>query len=64
MSVPEKVKVTDVDVLLPPLDTAIALPSVAESIVVSGGVASTLQLNDASDVASFPTLSTDLTFSV
>ena len=53
-------KVIDVDELFPPLFTLLLLPSVAESIVVSGGVASTFHLNDAGDTPWFPTLSTAL----
>ena len=40
-------KVIDVDELFPPLFTLLLLPSVAEFIVVSGGVASTFHLNGA-----------------
>ena len=58
---PEKVNAMDVDVVLSPLFTVLLLPSIAEFIVVSGGVASTFHLNDAGDVPWFPILSTALT---
>jgi hypothetical protein len=64
ISVPEKVNLMDVDVELPPLFTVSLLPSIAEFIVVSGGVASTFHLNDTGDVPWFPTLSTALTSNV
>ena len=47
ISEPEKVKVIDLDELFPPLLTLLLLPSIAELIVVSGGVASTFHLNGA-----------------
>jgi hypothetical protein len=54
----------DVDVVLPPLVTILLLPSLAEVIVVSGGVASTFHLNDVGGVTWFPTLSKALTCSL
>jgi hypothetical protein len=61
VSEPEKAKVMDVDVVLPPLVTVLLLPSLEEFIVVSGGVASTFHPNDAGVVPWFPTLSIALT---
>ena len=49
VSLPENVKVIDVDLVLLPLVTALLLPSVAELIEVVGGVVSTVQVNDAGE---------------
>jgi hypothetical protein len=57
ISVPENVKVIEVDLVVPPLVTALLLPSVAEFIEVAGGVVSTVHVNDAGDGPTFPTLS-------
>ena len=45
----ENVKVIDVDLVVPPLVTALLLPSVAEFIEVAGGIVSTVHVNDAGD---------------
>jgi hypothetical protein len=61
VSVPENVNVIDVDLIVPPLVTALLLPSVAEFIEVAGGVVSTVHVNVAGDGLIFPTLSWALT---
>ena len=64
ISVPENVNVMDSDVVLPLLVTVLLLPSLAEFIVVSGGVASTFQVKSSGEVSLFPELSTALTLNV
>jgi hypothetical protein len=64
VSLPENAKVIDVDLVVPPLVTALLLPSVAEFIEVVGGVVSTVQVNDAGDASLFLELSTDNTLNV
>jgi hypothetical protein len=50
----------EVDLVLPPLVTALLLPSVAEFMEVAGGVVSTVHVNDDEDGPMFPTLSSAL----
>ena len=57
LSVPEKAKVMDVDVVLPPAVTFFLLPSMAEVIEVVGGAVSMVQLNDEGVGSLFLTLS-------
>jgi hypothetical protein len=57
ISVPERAKVMDVDVVLPPAVTLFLLPSTAAVIEVVGCTVSMLQMNDAGDASLFPTLS-------
>ena len=59
---PENTNVIEVDLVIPPLVTALLLPFVAEFIEVAGGVVSTVQINDGDDGEGpvFPTLSTAL----
>jgi hypothetical protein len=64
VSLPENVKIIEVDLVVPPLVTALLLPSVAEFIEVVGGVVSTVHVNDAGDVSLFLALSTDNTLNV
>ena len=64
VSLPEKAKVMEVDLVVPLLVTALLLPSVAEFMEVFGGTVSTVQLNEAGDEPLFPTLSSDLICSV
>jgi hypothetical protein len=54
----------EVDLVVPPLVTALLLPSVAEVIELAGGVVSTVHLNDDGDVSLFVELSTDSTLKV
>jgi hypothetical protein len=51
----------EVDLVLLPLVMVALLPSVAESMVVIGGVLSTVHVNDDGDGLIFPTLSSALT---
>src|SRR5512134_753468 len=60
VSLPENVKVIDVESVLPSLVTTLLLPSVAESILAIGATVSTVQLNEAGDEPLFPTLSSDI----
>src|ERR1044071_8092060 len=60
VSLPENANVMEVDLVVPPLATALLLPSVAEFMEVFGGTVSTVQLNEAGDEPLFPTLSSDL----
>jgi hypothetical protein len=53
-----------VDLVLPPLITALSLTSVAEFIEVAGGVVSTVHVNNAGDGSLFVELSSDSTFIV
>jgi hypothetical protein len=64
VSLPENVNVIDVDSVVPPLVTALLLPSVAEFIEVAGGVVSTVHVNVAGDASLFLELSTDNTLNV
>ena len=64
MSLPENVNVIEVDLVVPPSETALLLPSVAVFIEVSGGVVSTVQVNDEGDASLFLELSTDRTLNV
>ena len=57
LSVPEKAKVMDVEVVLPPVVTVFLLPSMAEVIEVVGGAVSMVQLNDEGVGSLFLTLS-------
>src|SRR6476469_3655669 len=57
LSVPENANVSDLDDVLPPVLTADLLPSIAESIVVSGATVSTVQLNRVGEGFVFPALS-------
>ena len=57
VSLPEKAKVMEVDLVVPALVTALLLPSVAEFIEVFGDTVSTVQLNEACDEPLFPALS-------
>jgi hypothetical protein len=57
VSLPENVKVIEVDWVLPSFVMALLLPSVAESILAVGATESTVQLNEAGDEPLFPTLS-------
>jgi hypothetical protein len=50
----------EVDLVVPPLVTALLLPSVAEFIDVAGGVVSTFHVNDDEDGSMFLTLSSAL----
>src|SRR5206468_686767 len=61
VSLPEKAKVMEVDLVVPALVTALLFPSVAEFMEVFGGTVSTVQLNEAGDGPLFPTLSSDNT---
>jgi hypothetical protein len=54
----------EVDLVVPPLVTALLLPSVAEFIEVAGGFVSTVHVNDDGDVSLFLELSTDSTLKV
>ena len=64
LSVPEKLKVMEVEVVLPPVVTVFLLPSMAEVIEVVGGTVSTVQLNEAGVEPLFPALSSDNTLNV
>jgi hypothetical protein len=64
VSLPENVKIIEVDLVVPPLVTALLLPSVAEFIEVVGGVVSTVHVNDAGEGSLFVELSTDKTSKV
>ena len=44
--------------IVPPLPTGLLLPSIAESMVVSGAVVSTVHVNEAGVGSTFPTAST------
>jgi hypothetical protein len=57
VSVPENANFIEVDLVVPPLVTALLLPSVAEFMEVAGGVVSTLHVNDEGDGLVFPALS-------
>ena len=57
LSVPEKAKVMEVDVVLPSVVTVFLLPSMAEVIEVVGGAVSMVQLNDEGVGSIFLTLS-------
>ena len=57
VSLPEKAKVMNVDVVLPPAVTVFLLPSIEEVIEVVGGAVSMVQLNDEGVGSIFPTLS-------
>jgi hypothetical protein len=59
LSVPEKAKVMEVDVVLPSVVTVFLLPSMADVIEVVGGAVSMVQLNETGDVPLFPALSSD-----
>src|SRR4249919_3277694 len=61
VSLPENINVIEVDLVLLPLVTVALLPSMAESMVVEGGVVSTVHVNDDGDGLIFPTLSSALT---
>jgi hypothetical protein len=50
----------DVDEVLPPAATAFLFPSMTELKEVFGGTVSIVQINEAGDASSFPTLSEDL----
>ena len=60
VSVPEKANVMDVDEVFPSAATAFLFPSMTELKEVFGGTVSIVQINDAGDASSFPTLSEDL----
>ena len=49
------------DEVVPPSSTGLPSPSVAESMVVSGGVVSTVHVNEAGVGSTFPTTSTAAT---
>src|SRR6476620_5706724 len=57
LSVPENANVSELDDVLPPVLTVDLLPSIAESIEVSGATVSTVQLNNAGEGFIFPELS-------
>ena len=59
VSLPEKARVMDVEVVLPPVVTVFLLPSMAEVIEVVGGTVSMVQLNDEGVGSIFLTLSED-----
>ena len=58
LGLPENVKVIELDEVVPPLATGLLLPSIAESIMVSRAVVSTIHVNDAGVGSTFPTPST------
>ena len=64
ISVPEKVKPNDVDLVLSPLDIEVRLRSKTEFMDVSGGVVSTVHENNAGDGSLFVELSIDITLNV
>ena len=64
VSVPENENVMDVDEVFPFAATAFLFPSMTELKEVFGGTVSIVQINDAGDASSFPTLSEDLISSV
>src|ERR671910_1032663 len=64
ISVPEKVKAIDVDVVLLPLGTVVLLPSIGVSILADGGVVSTVHVNNSAVASLFPELSSALTLNV
>ena len=64
ISVPEKVKAIDVEVVLLPLGTVLLLPSMAVSILAGGGVVSTFHVNNSAVASLFPELSSALTLNV
>jgi hypothetical protein len=63
VSVPEKAKVIDVDLVLPPLVTELWLTSTIEFIIAVGGVVSTVHLNNAGEGSLFVEVSSDSTAS-
>ena len=64
LGLPENVKVIELDEVVPPLTTGLLLPSIAESIMVSRAVVSTIHVNDAGVGSTFPTPSTAATLNV
>ena len=64
VSVPEKVKEILVDSVVEPSVKVVALPSVAESINVSGGTVSTVHVKEAGDESLLPELSIDVASSI
>ena len=58
---PENVKVIELDEVVLPLPTGLLLPSIAESMMVSGAVLSTVHVNEAGVGSTFPTPSTAAT---
>src|SRR5512145_891215 len=61
VSLPEKVNVTELDLVFVPFVMASSIPSIAKSMLVVGAVVSTVHVNDAGDGLIFPTLSLALT---
>ena len=64
VSVPEKVNEILVDSVLEPSVKVVLLPSVAESINVSGGTVSTVHVKEAGDESLLPELSIDVASSI
>ena len=64
VSVPEKVNEILVDSVVEPSVKVVALPSVAESINVSGGTVSTVHVKEAGDESLLPELSIDVASSI
>lgn len=64
VSVPEKVKEILLDSVVEPSVKVVALPSVAESINVSGGTVSTVHVKEAGDESLLPELSIDVASSI
>jgi hypothetical protein len=64
VSLPEKAKVIEVDLVLPPLVTELWLTSTIEFIMVVGGVVSTVHLNNAGERSLFVEVSSDNTAKV
>ena len=64
VSVPEKVNEILVDSVVEPSVKVVALPSIAESINVSGGTVSTVHVKEAGDESLLPELSIDVASSI
>ena len=64
VGLPENVKVIESDGVVPSSSTELSSPSVAESMLVSGGVVSTVHVNESGSGSSFPAKSTAATVNV
>ena len=61
LGLPENVKLMESDLVVLPLPTGLLLPSIAESMMVSRAVVSTVHVNEAGVGSTFPTPSTAAT---
>ena len=64
VGLPENVKVIESDEVVPSSSTSVPSPSIAESMLVSGDVVSTVHVNESGVGSTFPAKSTAATLNV